>query len=47
MNLIKELLKNLPPVKVEIIPNDQKDKELAEQYSEFLSYCINEEILNV
>ncbi len=41
MNIFKEILKNLPVSKIEITPNDPKDKKTASQMSAVLTYLKN------
>ncbi len=37
-NIFKELLKHLKKGKIEIVPNDPKDKKIAEQMSVLLNW---------
>lgn len=41
MNIFKEILKIIPPSKIEVIPNDPKDKKSADQMSSILTYLKN------
>ncbi len=38
MNIFKEILKELPESKIEVVPNDPKDQEVADQMTALLRY---------
>jgi hypothetical protein len=39
-NLFRDILNDLPKVKIEIIPNDQKDKEISKQFESLINWKI-------